>query len=119
MRRLVVLLMAAVVFVLGIGMTVKAASSKEMIEISKEQYRLMEEDYLEEVRDILLEKGCRNAGITLTYVTDAENNRSYTVTVHHNRLEDLEAQELKLLEARLQELAEVTLLAEVELAQLF
>ena len=119
MRKLVVLLTTAVVLVLGIGMTVKAASSKEIIEISKGQYRMMEEEYVEEVRDILLEKGCRNAGITLTYVTDAENNRSYTVTVHHNRLEDLEAQELKLLEARLQELAEVTLLAEVELAQLF
>lgn len=119
MKKMVLFLTAVVVLVFGIGMTVKAASSKEIIEISKEQYRMMEEDYLEKVRDILLEKGCRNAGIALTYVTDAENNRSYTVTVHHNRLEDLEAQELKLLEARMQELAEVTLFADVELEQLF
>ena len=119
MRKIVVLLTTAVVLVLGIGMTVKAASSKEIIEISKEQYRVMEEDYLEEVRDILLEKGCKNAGVTLTYVTDAEENRSYIVTVHHARLEDLQSQELLLLEARMQELAEVTLFADVELEQLF
>jgi len=117
MRKMVLLLTAVVVLVLGIGMTVKAASSKE--KISKEQYRMMEEEYLEEVRDILLEKGCKNAGIALTYVTDAGENRSYIVTVHHARLEDLQPQELSLLEARMQELAEVTLLADVELKQLF
>lgn len=121
MKKMVIFLTAVVVLVLvlGIGMTVKAASFKETIEISKEKYRMMEEDYLEEVRDILLEKGCKNSGITLTYVTDAEGNRSYTVTVHHARLADMETQELKLLEARMQELAKVTLLTDVELKQLF
>ena len=119
MKKIVLLLTAVVVLVFGIGMTVKADSSKEIIKISKEQYRMMEEEYVEEVRDILLEKGCKNAGVTLTYVTDAEENRSYIVTVHHARLEDLQSQELLLLEARMQELAEVTLFADVELEQLF
>lgn len=117
MKKLVILLTAVVALVLGIGMTVKAASSKEEIKISREQYRMMEEDYLEEVRDILLEKGCKNAGITLTYVTDAEGKRSYMITVHHSRLEKMEVQELALLEARMQELAEDILLTEVELKQ--
>ena len=93
MKKMVLFLTAVVVLVFGIGMTVKAASSKEIIEISKEQYRMMEEDYLEKVRDILLEKGCRNAGIALTYVTDAENNRSYTLiqeALHAYRKQDTE-----------------------------
>ena len=118
MKKMVLLLTAVVVLVLGIGMTVKAASSKEIIKISKGQYRKMEEEYVEEVRDILLEKGCKNAGVTLTYVTDAEENRSYKVTVHHPRLEQMGTQELGLLEARLQECAEIMLFAEVELKQL-
>ena len=58
MRKLVFLLTLVSVLALGIGMTVKAASDKEEFRISKEQYCLMEEEYLKEVRDILLEKGC-------------------------------------------------------------
>lgn len=119
MRKLVFLLTLVSVLALGIGMTVKAASDKEEFRISKEQYCLMEEEYLKEVRDILLEKGCKNAGITLTYVADAEENRNYTITVHHPGLEDMEIQELALLEARMQELAEVLLFSGVELKQLF
>lgn len=116
MRKLAFLL--TIILSLVLGMTVKAASSKEEVEISKEQYRLMEEEYLEEVQAILLEKGCKNAGITLTYITDAEENRNYTVAVHHSRLKNMEVQELVLLEARIQECAEVILFAEVELKQL-
>ena len=118
MKKMALLLSTIVALVLGIGMTVKAASLNENVKISKEQYHMMEEEYLEEVREILLEKGCKNAGITLTYITDAEENRSYKVTVHHPRLEQMGTQELGLLEARLQECAEIMLFAEVELKQL-
>ena len=118
MKKMALLLTTIVALVLGIGMTVKAASLNENVKISKEQYHMMEEEYLEEVREILLEKGCKNAGITLTYITDAEENRSYKVTVHHARLEQMGTQELGLLEARLQECAEIMLFAEVELKQL-
>ena len=118
MKKVVFLLTMVTVLVLGIGMTVKAASSKGDYKISKEQYRVMEEEYLDEVRDILLEKGCKNAGITLTYITDAEENRTYTVKIHHTKLEKMEAQELALLEARIQESGEKALLTAVELKQL-
>lgn len=118
MKKIVFLLTMVTVLVLGIGVTVKAASSKGNYKISKEQYRVMEEEYLETVRDILLEKGCKNAGITLTYITNAEENRSYTVKVHHTKLEKMEMQELALLEARIQESGEKVLLAAVELERL-
>ena len=118
MKKIVVLLTMVTVLVLGIGMTVKAAPSKDDYKISKEQYHVMEEEYLETVRDILLEKGCKNAGITLTYITDAEENRSYTVKIHHAKLERMEEQELTLLEARIQESGEKVLFAAVELKQL-
>ena len=118
MKKIAILVTAIVVLVCGIGMTVKAASSNENGKISKEQYRKMEEEYMEEVREILLEKGCKNAGITLTYVSDTEENRNYTVTVHHARLEKMDAQRLGVLEARLQESGTAILLAEVEVKQL-
>lgn len=118
MKKIVVLLTMVTCLVLGIGMTVKAASSKDDYKISNEQYSIMEEEYLETVRDILLEKGCKNAGITLTYIKDAEENRTYTVKIHHTKLEKMEIQELALLEARIQESGEKVLLTTVELKQL-
>ena len=119
MKKAGFLVVTILILVLGISMTVKAASQRtEDITFSKEQYRMMEEEYLEEVRDILLEKGCKNAGITLTYVTDEIGNRKYTVTAHHTKLEKMDAQQLLLLQARIQESAERMLFAEVELKQL-
>lgn len=102
MKKVVIIITAVVFFVLGISMTAKA-SSKEEFRIGQEQYGMIENEYLEEVRDILLEKGCKNAGVTLRYITDMEENRSYMVTIHHARLEDMEEWELALLEARIME----------------
>ncbi len=119
MKKAGLLLAAVLILVLGIGMTAKASSFKGgNIQISREQYRIMEEEYLEEVREILLEKGCKNAGITLTYITDIDGNREYVVTVHHAKLEKMENQELILLQARMQESAEEMLYAEVILKRL-
>lgn len=107
------------VLVFGIGMTAKAASLREENRgFSKEQYHIMEEEYINEIRLILLEKGCKNAGIALTYTTDAEGNRNYTVTLHHNRLDKLKTTEASLLYDRLQESAEKILFAEVSMKRL-
>ena len=119
MKKAVLLVAAVLVLAFGIGITAKAASVKEEgARFSKEQYRIMEEEFQKEVRMILLEKGCKNAGIMLTYVTDAEGMREYTVTVHHSRLDDMEEQEMKLLEARLQERGQEVLKAEVSMKKL-
>lgn len=119
MRKVTLLLVVVLVCVLGIGITAKAASLKdENIQISKEQYHMLEGEYMDEVRMILLEKGCKNAGVMLTYVTDAEGNREYTVTVHHIRLEEMGSQEWTLLQARIQEKAWDILWAEAKLKQI-
>lgn len=119
MRKMRLLAVAVLVLVFGIGMTAKAASLKEEnISLGKEEYRMMEEECMDEVRLILLEKGCKNAGITLTYVTDAEGNRDYIVTVHHAKLHEMDNQELILLQARMTEAAEKMLLTKVTLKQI-
>lgn len=116
MKKVGLLIAVVVVWVLGIGMTAKAASFiEDNKKISKEQYEVMEKEYVEEVRLILLEKGCKHAGVTLTYIMDAEENRTYKVTVHHEKLEKMNSQEVSLLEARMQEKAEEMLLGEVSL----
>ena len=119
MKRAGFLVAAVLILALGIGMTAKAASQRaENITYSKEQYCMMEEEYLEEVRDILLEKGCKNAGVTLTYITDNAGSRRYIVTVHHAKLKKIDTQQWTLLQAKIQESAERMLFAEVELKQL-
>ena len=119
MKKAVLLMVTILVLAFGIGITAKAASVKgEGTRFSKEQYRIMEDEFQKEARMILLEKGCKNAGIMLTYVTDAEGMRVYTITVHHSRLEDMEEQEMKVLEARLQERGWEVLMANVSMKKL-
>ena len=119
MKRAGFLVAAVLILALGIGMTAMAASQRaEDIIYSKEQYCMMEEEYLEEVRDILLEKKCKNAGVTLTYITDTAGSRRYIVTVHHTKLKKMDSKQWTLLQERIQESAERILFAEVELKQL-
>ena len=74
MKKTILFVVTVLVFAFGIGITVKAAYGKENAgKFSEEEYRIMEEEYKHEARRILLEKGCKNAGITLTYVIDTED----------------------------------------------
>lgn len=119
MKKIVLLVVIVLVLAFGIGMTAKAAFIKEEGKsIRKEQYHIMEEEYKKEAKMILLEKGCKNAGITLTYVTDAEGNREYVITVHHSRLDKMDAQELTLLEARLRESGSKMLMTDISLKKI-
>ena len=119
MKKKGLLAVITLVLILGIGMTAKAASSIDAVgDIDEKQYVAMEEQYLDEARMILLEKGCKNAGITLTYVSDAQGSRNYTVTIHHSRLDKMEKEELSLLKGRLQESGEKILFAQVSFKQL-
>lgn len=119
MKKIGLLTAAVLVFALAISISAKAASFKEEnSEVTEKQYAIMEEQYVNEARMILLEKGCKNAGVTLTYITDVQGNREYTLTVHHTKLEKMKNQELALLKSRLQESGEKILLTEVSLKQL-
>lgn len=102
MKKVMMLIAAVMIMVLGIGMSVMAASKEDGKDaISNEEYRVLEQECLQEVKQILLEKGCKNAGVTLTYVTDMDGNREYTVCVHHEKLNIMEADEYGLLQARI------------------
>ena len=104
MKKVMMLFLIVAVLVLGVGMSVMAASKEEGNNpISREEYMVLEKECVQEVKQILLEKGCKNAGVTLTYVTDELGNREYTVCIHHEKLEQMKEEEYGLLEERIQD----------------
>lgn len=117
MRKIVLLTVTVMILMLGINMTAKAVSAKEKT-ISRKQYRILEEEYKNEVRMILLEKGCKNAGIMLTYIEDAEGTRDYTVTLCHAKLDKMGEKDMLLLKARLQESGQEILMSNVALKRI-
>ena len=117
MKKAIFLGIIFMVFVLGIGMSARANFEK-VYKLSEKERQLLEHEYLEEVRQILLEKGCKNAGVTLTYKTDMDGNRQYTVHIHHKKINKMKEQELALLFARIQEKGENLFLGEVALRQI-
>ena len=117
MKNAMIFSIMVFVLVLGMGISVRASFEKER-GMSTKQRQLLEEEYLQEVREILLEKGCKNAGVTLTYVTDAEGNRRYVVNVHHMKIRQMDSQEFSLLRGRIQEAADRRLMGKIALKQI-
>lgn len=54
--------------------------------VREKYYREMENTYVKEIRELLTEEGYENSGITMTRVTDENGCRTYTVTIHHDRI---------------------------------
>lgn len=114
MKKVMMLMVTVMVMALGIGMSVMAANKDEQGSmISREEYVVLEQECLQEVKHILLEKGCKNAGVTLTYVEDTEGNRVYTVCVHHEKLEKMKMDDYSLLQERIKDSVRDILFAEV------
>ncbi len=104
MKKMVMFLVVVMVLVMGIGMSVMAATDKEAsYKISNEEYKALEQECLHDVKQILLEKGCKNAGVTLTYITCEDGSREYTVSVHHEKLDAMDVEEYGILQARIKD----------------
>ena len=112
MKKMVIFLVVVMVLVMGISMSVMAATDKEVsYQISNEEYKELEQECLYDVKQILLEKGCKDAGVTLTYVTSEEGSREYTVCVHHERLDAMDVEEYGILQARIKDIVRDNLMA--------
>ena len=119
MRRVVMFVVVVMVLAMGIGMSVMASSEKEMsYVISNEEYKAMEQECLQDVKAILLEKGCKDAGVTLTYVTMEDGSREYTVCVHHVKLDVMESEEYGLLQARIKDAVRDNLMAKASIKRI-
>lgn len=71
-----------------VTMTVNATEGKKL-QHKNAYYEELEDDYVEVLRDTLLSKGYRNAGITMTKVFNEDGSREYTVKLHHKRMSNL------------------------------
>ena len=57
--------------------------------LEDEAFRELAGEYKASLRDYLEEKGYENAGITLTYVSLKDGERTYTALIHHRRFASL------------------------------
>ena len=81
--------------------TVHSSEKVERREREK-YYREIEAEYVKEVRFFLNEEGYSNSGVTMTKVIDdEEENRSYTMTIHHRGIGNLQQEEQEQLQEEL------------------
>ena len=85
-----------------IGITGTVHSSEKVERRGREKYyREIEAEYVKEVRVFLNEEGYSNSGVTMTKVIDEEENRSYTMTIHHRGIGNLQQEEQEQLQEEL------------------
>ena len=75
-----------------VTMTVNATESKKL-QHENGYYEQIEDEYVQNLRHTLTEKGFRNAGITMTKVFLEDGSREYTVMLHHRRMVNLSVEE--------------------------
>ena len=95
-----------VILVLIIVFCIKATvMSRENTTGSKNNryYAVLEEEYLNRVRQLLEEEGFCNCGINLRWIADVDGTREYTMILHHRYLERMSAREMAELTDRLTE----------------
>ena len=66
---------------------------KDQVKVNEAYFEQMEEDYVREVKVLLKEAGLSDAGVMLTHVRESDGSRVYTLSIHHNRYEYLDAAE--------------------------
>ena len=81
-----------IVISLCISFTVMSREKNAKVEETK-YYRAKQQEYVQSIRGFLAEEGYRNSGVTMTEVVDEDGIRSFTVTIHHGKLEYLSASE--------------------------
>lgn len=57
---------------------------------TRQYYAAMEEEYRTNISQMLNEKGFVNSGVNIRWVSDGDGTRTYTVIIHHIRLNTLD-----------------------------
>lgn len=103
LKRLPFTIIFSVILILIIALCISGtviSQSNHASMIEEKYYRELEDVYVKEVRALLKEEGYENSGITMTRVTDENGRRTYTVTIHHGKIDKLpEPEKMELLAA--------------------
>ena len=86
-----VLVVIAAFFISGTAVSQEKGKSR----VDAAHYRQIEQAYVKEVRNFLGEQGYKNSGVTMTYKLTKDENRTYTVTIHHKKISALDETEKK------------------------
>lgn len=86
---IIITLLLMMIILTCFSMNVYSQSMENKIMADKEQTDLLEKAYLKEMKHILSNYGCENAGVTMTKVYGEDIN-SYEVTIHHSNLRFLD-----------------------------
>ncbi len=82
------------VIVISLCISFTAISQEKSAKMAETKYyRVRQQEYVQNIREFLAEEGYRNSGVTMTEIVDEEGIRSYTVTIHHGKLEHLSPEE--------------------------
>ncbi len=84
----IITIVLALVIAFGISGTV-IGQSKGCDRDRERYYRTAEQEYVQEIRNLLEEKGYCNSGITMNRVIEEDGTREYTITIHHRRIDRL------------------------------
>lgn len=57
---------------------------------TSQYYTAMEEEYKANISQMLNEKGFVNSGVNIRWISDGDGTRTYTVIIHHRRINTLD-----------------------------
>lgn len=104
----VVVVLVTMLLVFGLAMFVSGtvlSQSEEQFTVDEASLRLLEQEYVNDIRDYLEAQGFQNSGVTLTWVTREDGSRSYEVSLYHKGIGALSQEEQEILFASVKELA--------------
>lgn len=99
--------MTTIILVMGMAaVVVQGVKGQDENSRDKEQYYdVVEDKFLQVLRENLEEREFYNSGITMTKVLEEDGSRRYKTEIHNKRINNLEEQERELLKNELMELS--------------
>ncbi|MBQ7776618.1 MAG: hypothetical protein IJ379_11930 [Lachnospiraceae bacterium] len=91
-----VFVLITVLLVLGLALFVSEtvmSQTEGNISVDEKHIRMLEQEYVGEIRDYLEEQGFANSGVTLTKVSEADGTTNYKVLLHHKGIDKLSQNE--------------------------
>ena len=95
------LIMTMLLVLIILFCTTETVMSQGRVSRQKQYYADMEKQYLSDIKNTLNEKGYPQSGITIRWVSDGEGLRSYTVMIHHRKINSLNNNEIEELQKEL------------------
>lgn len=84
-----------------ITLTVQARERKSDFDYDEAFYDELEDEYKDEISQVLNECGLYHSGINLTKITQADGSRKYDLRIYHARLEHMNSDRMTELQERL------------------